>query len=369
MNMKRYTFVGLAVVLFFPIILLAQNQVVENLYAAVVGPSPVTLSSTALAIGSRTLDTGQPNLIKTLRQYIGRELTYPGGLYTSSIDSATWQNASWQNLTLRSITMSMATGQPKLLLGADNGVLRPFNNPTGWQLVTDWQISQIMDLRRDPFQDQILYACTANGIFISQDGGATWQRSNAGLNNLFVSCLFPDSKIKGRLLAGTEGGLYQSTNGGRNWQQLALPAIPVRTILREPESWPGIFWVGTEGHGLFESIDGGQTFLPVIVGEESVSIYSLAGGGSNRPIYAGAYQRGIFFASSVGQNWRQMPGSELLGSVTCILPLHDRSALFVGTYDRGVQLSRNNGKTWKAFGLVGAYVRQLVVGEPSWLRP
>jgi len=368
--MKRHILFRLFAILFFPTFTIAQTpRVVERLYAAVVGPSPVTLSSTALAVGSRALDIGQPNLVKTLRQYIGRELTYPGGLYISSPDSATWQNASWPNLTLRSLAMSMATGEPKLLLGADNGVLRPFNNSTGWQLVTDWQISQIMDLRRDPFQDQILYACTANGIFISQDGGATWRYSNAGLNNLFVSCLFPDPKMQGRLFAGTEGGLYQSTTGGRNWQQLALAGIPVRAIWREPESWPGIFWVGTEGHGLYESIDGGQTFLPVVIGEEDVSIYSLAGGGSNRPIYAGAYQRGIFFASSVGQNWRQMPGSERLGSVTSILPLYDRNALFVGTYDRGVQLSRDGGKTWKAFGLVGAYVRQLIVGEPNWLRP
>jgi len=368
--MKTFFYFIVGAILAFPTSAAPQTpQVIERLYAAVVGPSPVTLSSTELAFGSRTLDTGRPNLVKTLRQYIGRELTYPGGLYISSPDSATWKNASWLNLTLRSLTMSMATGQPKLLLGADNGVLRPFNNSTGWQLATDWQMAQIMDLRRDPFQDQILYACTANGIFISPDGGTAWRYSNAGLNNLFVSCLFPDPKVKGRLLAGTEGGLYQSSNGGRTWQQLALDGIPVRAILREPESWPGIFWVGTERHGLYESLDGGQKFVPVLIGEQGVSIYALAGGGSNRPIYAGAYQRGIFFASSVGQNWRHMPDSELLGSVTCILPLHDRNLLLAGTYDRGVQLSRNGGQTWKAFGLVGAYVRQLIVGEPNWIEP
>ena len=216
-----------------------------------------------------------------------------------------------------------------------------------------------MDLRGDPFQDNILYACTANGIFISPDGGISWRRSNAGLNNLFVSCLFPDPKVRGRLLAGTEGGLYQSLDGGEQWEALALAGVPVRAILREPESWPGIFWVGTERHGLYESIDGGKNILPDLVGEEEISIYALAGGGSNRPIYAGAYKRGIFFASSVGQNWRQLPGSEQLGSVTCLLPLPEQNLLLAGTYDRGVQLSRNNGQTWKAFGLVGAYVRQL----------
>jgi hypothetical protein len=107
----------------------------------------------------------------------------------------------------------------------------------------------------------------------------------------------------------------------------------------------------------------------VQLGEAGVSIYALAGGGSNRPIYAGAYQRGIFFASSVGQNWRQMPGSERLGTVLSVLPVQDIKTLYVGTYDRGVMLSRNGGQTWQAFGLVGAHVRQLVIGEPNWRQP
>ncbi len=368
--MQRHLWFCFVILHFLPAITQAQvRPVIERLYAAVVGPSPVTISSTNLALGSRTLDASQPNLVKTLREYIERKLTYPGGLYVASLDSANWRNVSWPNLTLRAFTMSMAAGQPKLLLGADNGVLRPFANATGWQLVTDWQITQIMDLVRDSFHDQALYICTANGIFISWDGGATWNSSNEGLGSLFVSCLFADPKVKDRLLAGTENGLYESPNGGRHWRTLALEGIPVRAILREPESWPGIFWVGTERHGLYESIDGGQNFASVPIGADSVSIYALAGGGSNRPIYAGAYQRGIFFASSVGQNWQQMPGSERLGSVLAILPMDDVKTLYVGTYDRGVMVSRNGGQTWQAFGLVGAHVSRLIIGEPSWLRP
>jgi hypothetical protein len=267
------------------------------------------LNSAALAIGGKTLDASHRTWLKPCG-YSSTETDPSGGLYVSPTDSVNWKIASWPNLTLRAMALSTASGQPKLLLGADNGVLRAFANSTGWQIITDWQITEITDIERDPFSDQALYLCSANGIFISWDGGTTWQQSNDGLDKIFVNCLCPDLKVNGRWLAGTENGLYQSQDGGRHWQALALSGIPVYAILREPESWPGIFWIGTEQHGLYESIDGGKTFAPVPIGEDGVTIFTLAGGGSTRLIYVGAHQRGIFFASSVGQNWQQMLGSE-----------------------------------------------------------
>jgi photosystem II stability/assembly factor-like uncharacterized protein len=265
--------------------------------------------------------------------------------------------------------VSIANGKPQFLLGTDDGVLRPFSNPTRWQLITDWQITQPLDLEVDPFQEQTIYACTANGIFITYDNGMNWLSANEGLGSLFANCLLVDPKQKGRLLVGTERGLYQSVNNGRNWQLLALAGIPVRALLRSPDIWPEIYWVGTGHHGLYESSDDGRTFVPVSLGEDSVSVYTLAGGGAGAPIYAGAYQRGIFFAPSTGQSWRHLTGSEKLGSVLCILPMGDRQTIYVGTHDRGVLVSRDAGENWKEHGLIGAQVRQLMLGEPGWLQP
>jgi ligand-binding sensor domain-containing protein len=310
-----------------------------------------------------------PNFIKALRQYIERQQTFPSGLYASSLDSANWQCVSWQNLRLRTFTISLATGQPQLLLAAKDGVLRPFSNSTGWKFLSDWQITQITDLEKNPFDEQSVYVSTANGIFVLQEKGKSWQPANQGLGCLFVSCVLPDPRQKGRLFAGTENGLYQSLDAGRSWQLLALSGIAVRALLREPETLPGTFWVGTERHGLYGSFDGGRTFAPVSVGEDSVSIYALAGGGTNATIFAGAYRRGLFAASSNEKIWRQQAGSENLGSVLCILPMDDRKTIFVGTHDRGIFVSRDSCATWQPFGLDGAQVRQLMIGEPNWLRP
>jgi photosystem II stability/assembly factor-like uncharacterized protein len=264
--------------------------------------------------------------------------------------------------------MSMAAGKPQLLLGADDGVFRPFPNPTSWQLMTDWQITQPLDLETDPFQSQTLYVATPAGIFITWDGGIKWQPANEGLGNVFVNCLLADPKRKGRLFAGTENGLYQSLSGGRNWQLSALSGVPVRALLYTPDS-SGIFWAGTERRGLYKSMDGGRTFVPVSIGQDSVTIYALAGGGANAPIFAGAHRRGIFFAPAAGQSWRHLPGSEKLGSVLCVLPMEDHKTIYAGTHDRGVVISYDAGETWKEFGLIGAHVRQLILGEPGWLRP
>jgi len=291
------------------------------------------------------------------------------GFYASSWSAPNWENLSWPGLAVRTATYSVATGSPKILLGGQAGILRPFGNPTHWQLLTPWRLTDVLDVKIDPANPRRIIAATASGIYISKDNGREWKVSNDGLTSAFVSCLLIDPKLRDRVLAGTEDGLFESINNGDNWRLLAFPGVAIRTLLREPESWPGIFWVGTEYRGLYESFDGGETFEAVDMERDSVSVYALAGGGANSPIYAGLFEQGLYRASSPGENWLPLEGSEKLGTVLCILDLEEQHTLFVGTHQRGVMKSADNGRTWQNFGLAGAPVRVLMLGESDWSKP
>lgn len=291
------------------------------------------------------------------------------GLHVSKLPAPEWKNAGWPGFAVRAAAVSVAAGTPKILLGGQSGVLRPFTNPTGWQLLTTWRLTDILDVKVDPNAPRRIFAATASGIYRSEDNGREWKARNDGLPNSFVSCLLFDAKQSDRILAGTEEGLFESVDNGDHWRLLAFPGVAIRALLREPESWPGIFWVGTEYHGLYESFDGGETFEVVDMERDSVSVYALAGGGAHVPIYAGVFEQGLYRASSPGENWMHVEDTEKLGTILCILPLEEQRIIFVGTHQKGVMKSEDSGRTWQSFGLTGAPVRTLMLGDADWSKP
>ena len=289
----------------------------------------------------------------------GNDQNAGAGVYLSGLDVPTWQPVAWAHLPIRALAILEEQQGPVLLLGGDNGILRPFANPPGWKILTDWRVRDVLDLEVDPFRPHIIYAATGMGIVISYDGGASWAIANRGLRDTFVSCLLPDPLRPARIIAGTESGLYESTDYGRSWRSLALNGIAIRAILRQRLS-PGVYWVGTEYHGLLASQDGGYVFTPVPLGEDSLSIYCLAGGTVGEPLLAGSFERGLFVASAEDMVWRHLEGSEQLGTVFSMAMFEFGQCLYVGTHGNGVWRSTAAGARWEAFGLAGADVRKLL---------
>ncbi len=64
----------------------------------------------------------------------------------------------------------------------------------------------------DPRNTSTLYAATsANGVYRTTDGGATWSAVNSGLTTMKVSALAVDPQDTNTVYAGTEGGVFAIT--------------------------------------------------------------------------------------------------------------------------------------------------------------
>jgi photosystem II stability/assembly factor-like uncharacterized protein len=128
----------------------------------------------------------------------------------------------------------------------------------------------------------ILAGSYGNGMYRSEDGGASWSPANTGLTADAFRCIGPDPLDSGAILAGTEPGrLFRSTDGGRSWRELAgitqiagygewfLPYSPragaIRNVYAPPGS-DGRLFASVEVGGLLRSDDGGETWAcgPVI---------------------------------------------------------------------------------------------------------
>jgi hypothetical protein len=297
---------------------------------------------------------------------MGGDALAGAGIYVGELSAPTWEPLSWTRsanaafgIPVRALAMADAGNAASLLVGSDDGVLCPFGNLTGWKILTDWRVRDVLDLSVDPTNPQNVFAATGLGVAVSQDGGKTWEMSNRGLKETFVSCLASDPLKPGRMLAGTEDGIYESLDHARTWKFLALDNVAIRSILQQPAS-PGVYWLGTEYHGLLASQDGGYVFTPVPLGEDSLSIYSLAGGNLDEPLLAGSFEQGVFMAADDELIWRHLEGSEQLGTIFSIALADSGRSMYFGTQHQGVWRSTDAGANWERFGLEGADVRKLL---------
>jgi len=70
-------------------------------------------------------------------------------------------------------------------------------------------------------------------LYATNDYGGTWRRIDAGIPaGAFTRVVREDPERRGLLYAGTETGLYVSLDGGASWQpfQLNLPAVPITDL-------------------------------------------------------------------------------------------------------------------------------------------
>lgn len=148
--------------------------------------------------------------------------------------------------------------------------------PDTWRQVTSSQLV-INAISIHPSQpDRIFLGTEDNGVLISTDGGETYESSNAGFVNRRVPSVLADNKVQGRIYAGVlndglNGGLFVSEDGGITWQQ-SMDGMGVRDVysLAQSPTHAETIYAGTN-HGVFRSDDQGRNWMQV-KREEPVAI-------------------------------------------------------------------------------------------------
>lgn len=114
------------------------------------------------------------------------------------------------------ITISIGV---EIYASTDNGVTWT-NQSSGLEVLTENDL--ILDLVQDPLNNDRFALATTNGIFISVDGGATWdQKTTSWISNIAFS-----TETEGALIASTYSSMYTlfalhySTDYGENWNTI-----------------------------------------------------------------------------------------------------------------------------------------------------
>lgn len=118
----------------------------------------------------------------------------------------------------------------------------------------EMQPSMILDVKFDPFNEDVVYvSSTPGGVYKSEDGGATWQHTPAGMDpNEIVYELLPDPNRSGVIYASSAfSGIFVSEDGADSWKKIndGLTFVIFRGISLSSDG--SVLYAGAEGGGVF----------------------------------------------------------------------------------------------------------------------
>ncbi len=131
--------------------------------------------------------------------------------------------------------------------------------------------ANITALAESPFDLKVIFAGTGDGnLYLTEDYGLTWQKSDAGLPDRYLTAIIP-SPTNAAVLFVTHSGfrsgeriphIHRSDDLGKTWIDISgdLPSIPVNDLLVLPNNADQVLFAGTDA-GVYFSRDGGRRWL------------------------------------------------------------------------------------------------------------
>jgi photosystem II stability/assembly factor-like uncharacterized protein len=205
------------------------------------------------------------------------------------------------------------------------------NFGTLWPIWANRPLYQYTSLLFHPTDADRIYAGTfPAGIYVSEDGGASWRESNAGWTNDGVFSLVYHPEDTDVIYAGTYNGVNRSTDAGAHWETW-------------DRGWPGEQWVFSiafdprdpdvlyacskngenQGHGredfhgtVMKSVDGGATWTPITTGlHVDQEFYKIIVDKHNPDtLYLATQREGVYISRDGGAFWQ--PWNEGLTDLT-----------------------------------------------------
>ncbi len=226
----------------------------------------------------------------------------------------------------------MATDRSGVLTSEDGGV--SFN-----QTNAGFSSRQIVSFTADPQHPGDLYVGVVNdkqwgGVFHSKDGGLTWSKQSDGLEGRDVFSL--GESANGTLIAGTEHGLYTYETAQQSWKRagdILPPAVPVKT--RTVKTAHGTKTVPVAVHKpalapKSEKIDGAVMTI-ARVGDQTYAVTT----------------EGVFAVDDPAAAWNKVEGPT--GEPWRFLASKDATVLLASF--KSLTLSSDSGKTWRTVPL------------------
>jgi photosystem II stability/assembly factor-like uncharacterized protein len=307
-------------------------------------------STQALILDHIVVDAADPQTI-----YVAAWKDSSGGLWISHDGGHSWKEAAGlHGQSIRSFLQ--APSNPKVLFaGTLEGVFRSEDSGATWTQISEHgsrEIHEVESLAVDPGDPDVVYAGTWHLPWKTTDGGKSWRNIKQGIiDDSDVFSIILDPQHPRTVFLSACSGIYKSETAGARFQKIeGIPLTARRTrVLEQDSKNPQVVYAGTT-EGLYRTTDGGRTFKRLTEGDLIVNDIFIDPNDSNHVLLA-TDRGGVLASRDAGKTFTASNLGFSERKVTALLVDRDNpSHLFAGVVNDknfgGVFVSSDQGKTW-----------------------
>ncbi|MDZ4797349.1 MAG: hypothetical protein SGI92_04255 [Bryobacteraceae bacterium] len=292
----------------------------------------------------------------TTKDYVVGAKLLPSGVFRRA-GASDWRQSGHPNPFTFSLDYDRRDPS-KLYLAAGNGLIALTPDQPAWRVLTSGDVTEMRDVAVSP--DGAIYYAYVRGVRVSRDAGRTWSDIGATLPNRYTEVIRVDRDHRGVLLAGTVDGIWRSDNDGASWARAGVAGFSIMDIEQSPHD-PCHWMVTTERGGIFSSGDCGKTFEAL--GRLAVDrvLYDVAFDPTTpgRVAVAG-WGLGVAISDDNGKTWTKrnatLPSDEVW---SVAFDPGKKGRLFAGVHEQAMYVSEDGGLTWKPDGLEGTVITRM----------
>ncbi|MBI5855807.1 MAG: hypothetical protein HZB35_11400 [Nitrospirae bacterium] len=198
------------------------------------------------------------------------------GVFESKTGGDQWQKRmDGMKEVLMVVTIAMdPTRRHILYVGTSGGVYKTTNQGGLWERVNNGLVPPdvlkssralgVTVIQVDPFAPDTVYAATLSGLYKTENAAQSWTRIGESLPDQMLASMVLDRAQAGTLYVASRQGVHRSEDGGKTWKTLnnGLATLNIRSLAQSLID-PNVWYVGTNGSGLYQSRDRGETWMPM----------------------------------------------------------------------------------------------------------
>ena len=219
-----------------------------------------------------------------------------------------------------------------LYAGTVAGLYRSNDAGKTWYVVSDEDLVVNTIALHPQRPGRIILGIESDGVYVSNDGGKTFERSCQGLRNLTVTSVAVEPSEPKHVYAavafgGISSGIYESSDAGENWKKLSTTKLPSGLSLAVSDDAEMKFLAGTE-KGFFWSTDGAE-WTQAQPANAPIRVDRIAR--FNRARFFAATSDGVFTSRDSGKSWYRLADSADRSVDIAVGTLGENKALFALT--------------------------------------